>query len=160
MAATLQITTLVATFALAVFLGTIFDTGYFQASIHANETMGDKPLPYVSSMLFHNHRALFYVMLFPWIGFAGVPLLSRTKKHSDNDLFFLRFAAFAMIESLLTVFLLLFLLLPFFPYYMLMDMRRNTMAETVVIIGFWILVIVPLFLILRRARVRRTPNQS
>lgn len=155
MAATLQIVVLVATFALALLLGTIFDTGYFQAGIHAKEQLGDKPLPAISLMLTQNHRALLFVMLVPWIGFAGLPAFTRRVPGTSETSFLLRFAAFVAVESLLTIFLLLFLVLPFVPYYMLMEMRPNTVIETIMILGFWLVVAVMLFLIFRRSGIWR-----
>jgi len=155
MAATLQIITLVASFLLALLLGEIFDTGYFQAAIIAKAKSGDQPLPLISLMLSQNHRALIYVMLIPWIGFAGTPVFTRANQYFDRTSFLIRFAAFAAIEALLTVFLLLFLVLPFVPYYMLMDMRPNTITESVFILGFWIIVVVMLSLIFRRTITKR-----
>jgi len=155
MAATLKIVTLVATLFLALLLGSIFDTGFFQAGIHAKEQFGDKPLPAISLMLTQNHRALLYVMLIPWIGFAGLSAITRSKKGYSNTPFSLRFTAFVAVEALLAVFLLLFLVLPFVPYYMLMDMRPNTVAETIVILGFWLVVAAMLLLIFRRAVINR-----
>lgn len=155
MAATLKTVTLVATFFVALLLGSIFDTGFFQAGIHAKEQLGDKPLPAIFLVLNSNHRALLYVMLIPWIGFAALPAFTRSKNGSSETPFSLRFAAFVAVESLLTIFLLLFLVLPFVPYYMLMDMRPNTVIETIVILGFWLVVAAMLLLIFRRVIVNR-----
>ena len=161
MAAALQITTLVATFALALFGGMFFDSGYFQASIHAKETLGDMPLPGVFSFLSRNHRALGYVMVTPWIiFFVLIPLLTQSKKYSDDDLFLHRSAAFVAIETLITVFLLLFLLLPFLPYYPLMEMRANTVVETSVIFSFWGSVGAISFLCVRRALKNRATREE
>ncbi len=162
MAAALQIITVVATLALAIFLGTIFTDGFFQASIHAQELRGDMPLPYASSILFQNYRALIYVMILPWIAFVGTPVLSRTKGLPENDLFLLRFAAFVAVELLLTVLFLFFLLLPFIPYYALMDMRPNTRLECIATFGFWIILAIMLTLIFYRAvtKSRKTAAKS
>ena len=158
MSATLQIIALFATFVLALLLGVIFDEGYFQAAIFAKEKLGDRPLPLISSALSQNHRALIYVMMIPWIAFAGIPIFPRTHQFFDSTMFLIRFAAFAAVESLLTVFLLLFLVLPFVPYYPLMDMRANTITESIVILGFWIVVTVMLcFIFNRRQSKRRKP---
>jgi hypothetical protein len=154
MTAPLQILTLVATFVLALLLGSIFDTGYFQAAIIAKEELGGKPLPQITSVLSQNHRALIYVMMVPWVGLAGLPAFLRLQNYFDETTFLIRFAAFAAVESLLSVFLLVFLVLPFIPYYMLMDMRPNTLAESIVVLGFWIVVAVIVLSILRRALTR------
>jgi len=156
MAEALKIVTLVASFALAVFLGLIFTSGFFQASIHAKEIRGDLPLPHVSSILFQNYRALIYIMVLPWLGFAMAPVVLSAGRWRDNDLFLLCFAAFISVESFLTLFLLFFLLLPFIPNYMLMDMRPNTVFESIAIFGFWIIIAIMLFLLFRRSiRTRR-----
>ncbi len=160
MAATLQIFTLVASFALALLLGAIFDTGYFQAAVIAKEQFGDRPLPAISLLLSQNHRALIYVMMIPWIGFAGLPAFTRADRYFDGTSFLIRFAAFSAIEALLTVFLLLFLVLPFVPYYMLMDMRPNSVTETIVILGFWMAVGTILVFILRRGVLNRGNAQA
>ncbi|MEM7697284.1 MAG: hypothetical protein AAF236_02635 [Verrucomicrobiota bacterium] len=136
MAATLKIVTLAATFALALLLGAIFDTGYYQAGIIAKEHFGDKPLPAITLVLTQNHRSLVYVMLIPWIGFAGLPAFTRRLPGKTEASFSLRFAAFTAVESLLAVFLLLFLVLPFVPYYPLMDISHSYTSHQKTITGY------------------------
>jgi len=160
MSATLQITTLVVTLVLALLLGAVFDTGYFQAAIIAEEKLGDRPLPPISSVLSQNHRALIYVMMTPWIVFAGTPAFIRNSQYFDGTNFLVRFSVFAAVESLLTVFLLLFLVLPFVPLYMLMDMRSNTVTEIIVIYGFWIIVAAMVLGVFRRAVIKRRQTQA
>lgn len=144
MAATFQITVLVATFIFATLLGTIFDVGYFQTPILAEEKLDDLPLPVLTSVLSENHRALGYLMMLPWVLLAGGPFFDRGRSYFDTEMFLLRFATFFAVESLLALFLLLFLLLPFVPYYMLSDIRPNTIFEWAVTIGFWGLVVATL----------------
>ena len=140
MNAALQITTLVATLLLSLLLGAIFESGYFQAAVIAEEKRGDQPSPAISLLLSQNHRALFYGMLIPWLGFVGAPAFRRGRSYFEATDFLIRLAAFASVQALFTVFLLLFLVLPFVPYYLLMDAGPNTGIESTVMVGFWILV--------------------
>ena len=160
MAATLQIIALVATLLLALLLGMIFDAGYFQATIIAEEKLGDVPLPLLTTVLSDNHRALGYVMFLPWLALVGAPLVSRSTDYFDSSFFLLRFAAFVAIESLLSLFFVLFLLLPFIPYYMLSDMRPHTIVETLFAVTFWLCLAAIVILVVRRGRERRTRNET
>ena len=160
MASALQKLTLVVTFLVAVLLGAIFDMGYWQASIIAKENLGDVPLPRQTTFFSANHGALFYLPIVPWIAFAGLPFLNSTKKYFDTDLFLLRFAAFASFEILLSLILLLFLVLPFVPYYAILEPRTNTLLETLVIVGFWIFVSVVVLYAVRNWQSIRSETQA
>lgn len=79
-------------------------------------------------------------------------------RYFDDSLFLIRFVAFAAVESLLFLVLLFFLLLPFIPYYPVLDTRPDTTAETLVVTGFWILVATILFRSVHQCMKRRNAD--
>lgn len=137
MAIVLQLIVLAVSLFGTAFLAVVLETGFFQQPIHAAEVLGDKPLPLLTITLSENHGVIGYGLFALWLGFAALPLFYPDRKYFDVELFLLRSAAFLTILGVVTLVLAIFLLIPFMPYYPLMDTSKQTVAEWMAAAGFW-----------------------
>lgn len=127
------------TWVIVLILGNFFDDGFFQAGIHAKKIMGDKPLPILFQFFVEHHHLPGHLALLPWLGFVGAPLLalSTAKQYWDVPLFTLRFLAFFSCEFLLFLVLIFAILMPFIPYYGLLQNFEESATELAVRLMFW-----------------------
>jgi hypothetical protein len=126
-------------FAIVWILGNLLDTAFWQARFHADHILAGKPLPAITKFFIDHHHLPPHLVLFPWIGFVGAPLLTRATSRSYWDLrsFALRFLAFLSSELLLFLVFLFALFIPFVPYYGVLEPFRQSTIELWVRIIFW-----------------------
>lgn len=111
----------------AFFVGQVFHTAFWQLSYHAGHLLGGKPLPAITEFFVDHDAFPIYLALLPWIGLAGLPLLTRAsaKEYWNTEWFLLRFLAFVCCEVLLFLLLAFFLSLPFMTLYGAMRSSEN-----------------------------------
>ncbi len=104
MRAASQIAVYLSTFLFLLLLGILLDTAFWQASIQAEQFLGTLDrLPRISDLFMSNTRLPLYLLLYPWLAFAGTPLIRRkwASDFWDPMSFVLRFTAFCCVEALL-----------------------------------------------------------
>jgi hypothetical protein len=110
----LQILCYAATFLLFLAIGNFleFITDDYVRTLQ--DDLPGKPLPFGTLFIIHNHLAISYIFLFPWLLFVGLPLFSFVwEPYWDSTRFLLRFSAFLSLELLLLFIVLFFYCIPF-----------------------------------------------
>lgn len=143
-------------------LGSLFDIAFLQAGIHFRHLHGEMPLPNITRFFVENHNLPVHLVLLPWLGFVGGPLLSfsATKDYWDTSFFIMRFLAFFTCELLFILILLFALLLPFIPYYGVLEPFRQSPTELAIRVIFWCGIAIISILGIRRILLKRNGTGS
>lgn len=151
MKAASQIVVCASSFAALLLLGHFFDLAFWQARFHAESLLGGKPLPRLSQFFISNHHLPPHLALLPWLALVGAPLLrSRDISYWEFQSSASRYLAFLAVELLLFLMLLLALVLPFLPYYAVLEPVRQNSIEFAVQILAWLMAASILVLAIRR----------
>ncbi len=140
-----------------VFTGGIFNVVFWQVSIHARLTLGDKPLPHLTQFFIEHRNLPFYLVVIPWLFLVGAPLVSRegALKYWDATSFLLRYAAFITVEAFLFGVLYLWSVAPFLEIYKSADVRGYNGLDLIFGVVFWSLAALVVSGTVYRARRRK-----
>ena len=117
----IQIGVLVATFLTCGFLGSLLEFGYWQASYAAQEHLKGKPLPPSLDFLINNRRAIIPACLLPWLFSVAIPFGRSDRDYLHPENYLLWFIVWTTTEAIVVGLLALILVLPFLPYYMVLE---------------------------------------
>jgi hypothetical protein len=126
-------------FIFLLLLGSLIYLGLGHYNFYAAELFDGKPLPGITMGMISIKASIPYLLLFPWLGFVGVPFVRRTGDYWDTQFYLLRFSFFLLIEALLCFLIATAFALPFIAliYGEIENPHLNT-TELFIRGGFWI----------------------
>ncbi len=150
----LQTTCYAITFLIGLYVGVFF--GFLIPSEQftlANDLPG-KPLPGMLLFFFKNPDTVYYLFLYPWLFFVGLPLFSLVEiSYWNAERFLLRFSVFLSLELFLVIFTVITFYSPFVGIVEGMSdpLTPLTWVESITRDAFWILTVVIIVAIFVRA---------
>ena len=100
----LQVSCYAVTFVTALYAGMFFAFLISSEQDTLQNQFPGQPLPAVLLFFIKNPDVAYYLFLYPWLGFIGLPLISSLTSYWETDGFLLRFSLFLPVEIFLIIF--------------------------------------------------------